>query len=292
MPGREYFSLRYTVPGFIVILTIVGMNYSPIVDLLRIEETSNVFGVVLSFLSLFAGSAIGFLVAQFWFGYFNWQRLDAKRIFRDFEGLMQKKLGWKPDAPERDKTRDSTLSAVMDYMLLYEKDENKWGFCQRKWDIYHILSCALVSLIFGAFLGLLLRVFLNFFFYGIFLFPSLESLNIEKPDLFLFVFALVCSGGFSALIWIMREGVFNEYKRMLRIFITRIGSKADFIKDLEATFPKYFRGANRVLAKLSKEIQYVFKVAKTAEESKKLIEAGFEYVVDFADVKVFRKRKY
>jgi hypothetical protein len=31
--------------------------------------------------------------------------------------------------------------------------------------------------------------------------------------------------------------------------------------------------------------------ARTVEEARKLVEAGFEYVCDFSDVKMFRKRK-
>jgi hypothetical protein len=31
--------------------------------------------------------------------------------------------------------------------------------------------------------------------------------------------------------------------------------------------------------------------AKTVQEAQKLIEAGFEYVCEFSDVKIFRKRK-
>ena len=36
---------------------------------------------------------------------------------------------------------------------------------------------------------------------------------------------------------------------------------------------------------------YVSKVAKTEKEVCKLIEAGFEYVTDFEDAKIFKKRK-
>ena len=37
--------------------------------------------------------------------------------------------------------------------------------------------------------------------------------------------------------------------------------------------------------------EYVCKAAKTVEEASTLIEAGFEYVCDADDVKLFRKRK-
>lgn len=36
---------------------------------------------------------------------------------------------------------------------------------------------------------------------------------------------------------------------------------------------------------------YVCKVAKTVKEASELVEAGFDYVCDVEDYKVFRKRK-
>ena len=38
--------------------------------------------------------------------------------------------------------------------------------------------------------------------------------------------------------------------------------------------------------------EYVSKVAKTSKDACNLVEAGFEYVCDVDDVKIFRKRKY
>ncbi|MDW8040546.1 MAG: site-specific integrase, partial [Nitrososphaerota archaeon] len=37
--------------------------------------------------------------------------------------------------------------------------------------------------------------------------------------------------------------------------------------------------------------EYVCKVARTIEEAKQLIEAGFEYICDIDGAKLFRKRK-
>ena len=39
------------------------------------------------------------------------------------------------------------------------------------------------------------------------------------------------------------------------------------------------------------EEEFTCKVAKNLEEVKELVEAGFEYVCDYNDFKVFRKRK-
>ena len=40
-----------------------------------------------------------------------------------------------------------------------------------------------------------------------------------------------------------------------------------------------------------KDEEYIVRVARTVEEACQLIESGFEYVTDFEDVKLFRKRK-
>ncbi|MEM2937386.1 MAG: hypothetical protein QXJ63_02420 [Candidatus Bathyarchaeia archaeon] len=37
--------------------------------------------------------------------------------------------------------------------------------------------------------------------------------------------------------------------------------------------------------------EYICKTAKTIEEATQLIEAGFEYVTDIDNIKLFRKRK-
>lgn len=37
--------------------------------------------------------------------------------------------------------------------------------------------------------------------------------------------------------------------------------------------------------------EFVVKVAGTLEDAKTLLECGFEYVTDYADYKLFRKRK-
>lgn len=41
----------------------------------------------------------------------------------------------------------------------------------------------------------------------------------------------------------------------------------------------------------NQENEFICKVAQTLEDAKALIEAGFEYVCDFNNVKLFRKRK-
>jgi len=45
------------------------------------------------------------------------------------------------------------------------------------------------------------------------------------------------------------------------------------------------------LIKQDEDEEYISKVAKTVEEARMLVEAGFEYICDIEGVKLFRKRK-
>lgn len=240
MSSREYFSLRYAVPGFSLILVIIGLNFYPIFEILKESVTNNVIGIVLSFLSLFAGSAIGFIVAQIWFAWFTGLKLDYKRVFKHFEKDVETHFGWAPSNKVEDK--DSTLSAVFDYMLLFEKDKNRWEYCQRKWDIYHIMSATLVSLIFGVGVGLILRVTLSLYFLEetSLSWAPIASMPIQT-DFLLFVFTLINVFAFTIVIYVARRQIFNEYNRMLRILIVHMGNKPEFIKELKDAFPGYFK---------------------------------------------------
>ena len=51
---------------------------------------------------------------------------------------------------------------------------------------------------------------------------------------------------------------------------------------------KYIHLAETLAAKSE---DYICKVATTLEECTKLLEAGFEYITDYQDKKLFRKRK-
>ena len=72
MSDRQYFDFRSVVPGFVFILLLIGINFVPILKFLQNPAFSDFFGAFLAFLTLFSGSAIGFLISQIhWYG---WQK--------------------------------------------------------------------------------------------------------------------------------------------------------------------------------------------------------------------------
>lgn len=219
VPNREYFSLRYAVPGFSFILISLGLNYSKIVNFLISSGSSNgnVIPIVISIISLFSGSAIGFLIIQIWFALFHCLRIYARKL-KSFEHDLFKYLKWKPKGEGKDK--DILISALSDYMLIVEKKEMFWSYLQRKWDLYHILWGTIISLILGTAVGLFFRFV-----------PMLPSrTGADSP---LAVITLTMVGVLGLVIFYGSTQVFNEYNKVLKAFILGKKDDKDFIKLLK-----------------------------------------------------------
>lgn len=245
MSSREYFSLRYAVPGFVFILIVVGLNYYPIVEILKGQGTTEVFGVVLSFLSLFAGSAIGFLIAQVWFLIFHYRRGYTKWL-RPLEDDLAQNMGWigkkalrekiekmdKKEAEEYKKKRDVAMASSLDYTLLTMKDSDLWKFFQRKVDLFHIMSSTLISLIVGIVVGFISRLFIQFIFYGNWIEPFFVQATLTlqaKTDILLFSITLISAVFFIWVLRYLRNEVFFEYHPVIKLMI----NSPNFLKKLE-----------------------------------------------------------
>jgi hypothetical protein len=248
MADREYFSLRYLAPGFTFVLIFIGLNFLPVLDILKAigATNENTFGVIISLVSLFASSAIGFLISQVWFGlWFNPKRIAA-RINEPLEETMNLKLKWKlrKKGEKRTKDRDHALIAILNYMLLKGK-ECEWNFCQRKWDIYLLLGCTLASLFLSAVLGFVSRLVLNYTFYGeiqaLSSLGSFRSLNSATQfDILLFAFTCASALFLSVVLFLARKQVFREYFPMMKILINRNATNVAFKTEVRDTFPDFF----------------------------------------------------
>jgi hypothetical protein len=259
MPEREYFSLRYLAPGFGFILVVIGLNYVPILNFLKVSgsgATDNAFSLVLSLASLLASSALGFLISQFWFVCFNHWRIDARIYERlDLKEFIQKR--YKFEFTEKGQQSDDVFSAIMDYLIL--DDEKEWAYCQRKWDIYLLLLCTLVSLCVAVLVGLILRGVINWAFYTLDIcwllsaldpskafvgFLSLDS--IVKIDVLLFVFTLVSVLILGFILYVAQRQVFREYSPMIKIFIVQKSDGKLNRDDLLALFKDSIKPAKDV----------------------------------------------
>lgn len=238
MSSREYFSLRYAVPGFSFILIIVGLNFLPMYDILKALGTTEILAIILSFLSLFTGSAIGFLFTQIWFWRYHSKRIYAP-ILKHLEKPMIENLGWRPGEYTEDK--EVAMSAILDYILCDEKENKFWQYGQRRWDIYHILSCTKVSLLIGYCVGYIFRIIWLILFRN----DLINSpIFIVKNDLILIILTSIFVSIFYLVISNERGQIFNEYYKMLEILLTKKRSDICLIKRLIDVFPAYFEKTN------------------------------------------------
>ena len=236
MAEREYFSLRYTVPGFVFILIIFGINYSVVLNVIGRQGSVDVFSVSVAILSLFASSAIGFLISQIWFFYFHWKRIYAK-ILRwdkhDLEESMKKSFGWNKDATPS-KLRDEIMGTVVDYILnsTVPKESNLFKFFQRKIDLFHTMSSTLLSIVVGLIFGCGIR-----FVVGVF--GSYQFFT--WIDLFLFYFTIISACIFICVLCYLRNEIFFEYHPMLKLFLNKAKKTKDLHEDLHEVYPEYVK---------------------------------------------------
>ncbi len=166
---RGYFSLRYAVPGFTFILLIIGINFFPLSILLSNGNGFD-FGAFLAFLSLLSGSAIGFLLTQFYWlrfqtkvgilGIDTLKLLDDKAPKEIFITALAKKfeLDNSKLSDISCETENRKLLAVLDHISHSEKKETLLRLQDRRWDMYHLLATTEHALMIGIFCGIILRI--------------------------------------------------------------------------------------------------------------------------------------
>jgi hypothetical protein len=239
MSGREYFDLRYTVPGFVFILIIVGVNYSIIVNLFTRQGVTDVFSISISIITLFASSAIGFLISQVWFGYYHLRRVYAKIIRmkgKKLEDSLITNFGW-IKKEKADAETDYRLGSAIDYILNTQCNDNLFRFFQRKIDLFHTMSSICVSFILGLSIGIPIRVILL-------IFDRYYTFNTIF-DLFLFIFTIITSVCIIAVLLYLRREIFFEYHPIMRVLFDNDSTKEEINQKMRNTFNQDFSELNR-----------------------------------------------
>lgn len=162
MPERQYFSLRYAIPGYTFILLIIGINHAPLLAILPGTGFATVFGAFLAFLSLLSGSAIGFLVSQVW--WWRFQKDIGILGLEEFKKTSYRALSETFDLEESqiEGYPKRKLVAVLDYVTHYDADKGVLGLSQRRWDMYHVLSSTSYSMGIAVGAGIICRIILEF----------------------------------------------------------------------------------------------------------------------------------
>lgn len=91
-----------------------------------------------------SGAAIGFLVSQIWYGFYNYYYRPKRYLKEAYEEL--KKLGVNPDS--------IILTTVIDYIVHTIGDNRVKEYIERRYDLFNLLGSTLSAIILALLLGL------------------------------------------------------------------------------------------------------------------------------------------
>ncbi|HLE75416.1 MAG TPA: hypothetical protein VI864_05165 [Candidatus Bathyarchaeia archaeon] len=155
--SRSYFNIRYAAPGYTFILIIVLITLPQLIEifskfnikLLSGGITTELLAVLLAFVSLLGGFAMGFLVSQVWyvfFSYFIREHYGRYPQIRNFlEGTLDRRIN------------DRYLRFfIIDYIHRFS-DEKTLTYTQRRWDLMNTCSSTFAATALGALFGYVIR---------------------------------------------------------------------------------------------------------------------------------------
>jgi len=239
MSEREYFSLRYAIPGYTFILLLIAINYIPLIEVLKRTGVESAFGAFLAFLSLFTGSAIGFLVSQFWYWRFGSQPLlgteqlkpAAVEIYKRY--LKKHKEEEEKDISQEIKDKIEAIGWVFEYIIRRDKEEKFFEYATRRWDMYHVFSSTRYALIIGAVVGLFCR-----FYCEIVLFGCSFSIVQGMAEVVALGFRFLGLAFLFVVLSQQRKRLLSDYCPFLRAIILKSKVEKEEVKEV---FPHYFK---------------------------------------------------
>jgi len=238
MPEREYFSVRYLIPGSTFLILIIGYNIVPLLRLTSSQQISTIFGAVIGVLS---SPTIGFLISQLWW----WRFHDSFGIY-EMGGVepLAKKLSLKTEKKE---DRMNAFK-VYDYVLhwkLHSESELKGlsDYAFRRYDAYVLLSCTKSSLILGIVFGLPIRLASLVFYCSHFVNKfSFLRLDAMKMEIGLWVFITIVAAILILVIYQGQKLLWREHKDIHTAIIRAIIHDPEFDeKELKTIFPECFK---------------------------------------------------
>lgn len=241
MPERSFFDFRYAIPGYTFILLIIIINHVPLFEIMAdLSIDSTAFGAFLAFLSLFSGSAIGFLISQLWWWRFQQNHKEYEVSKKPIEALIDTyKLMRAKNAEQK-----RAILAAYDYIIHSEKNVRLSNYIDRRWDMYHLLSSEFFALIISSISGVFCRVLFQFLPFK-FALPTFQDIldywntSFGKGDfwqrelwILLILFILVAVLGYLLLKG--RKWVITQHSDLSEAVIRRSDVKQE---DLAEAFP-------------------------------------------------------
>ena len=144
MSERTFFSLRYTLPGYTLILIAILLFIPELQTNIFSEGQGALFTAFLAFLFLFSGHALGFLVSQVWYFIFNSCIMGTYPWMNEKAELVKDAYKLNPDKYHR--------VIFFDYILRLNTNKKLKESVERRYDLLHLYGSTLTS----TFLGLAL----------------------------------------------------------------------------------------------------------------------------------------
>lgn len=192
MSDRSIFSYRYTVPGFIFVLSIFSLNLEIIAYYFR----QNIqVSTVLSIASFLTSPALGFLTTQGWYLFF-------RRILPNIHTEWRKSLFNKGIVEENTVT-------ICDYWVYEESNisKNLDNYLTRRLDFFHTLGATSFTILISILAGFTVKFVLIYFDNSINILTSNYGLYLGFVTVILFLLMY--------LFWIAANDVKKEQDDML-----------------------------------------------------------------------------
>jgi len=189
---REYFSSRWAIPGYALILFVAGINYVAILENLVKPETVE---VLFGFLALLSGSALGFLVTQPYYLWLNKGQMFRFACVEQVEKILDE--SFELTLPKSKKKKERILGAILDYAFYMEQKSGGGEVARnpfleyvwRRWDMIQLLLSTRSSLLIGLGIGLAYRICRQLFIVP----PPPINTSEVIVLVFLIIFAIVLS---------------------------------------------------------------------------------------------------
>lgn len=257
MPERGYFETRTAIPGYTFILLILIINYQPLAYVLRgFSQFSSVFGALLAFVALLGGSAIGHLVSQVWWFWF--QRKEGQ--YYDLIKRKEKSRAIKATIKKYKLTNGSgkddiqNVLAVWGYVIHYEMGQNDMKevlkYTTRRWDLFHLHSSIMVTLIVGTLLGALLRILSTFFIFEYYVGKPIQWENLY-PEIGVWILLTPIVVCLFCFFWKSRKWINSQYDAVSAAIIKNSKLQESHMR---AIFPRnYFQTSEKTLERSENE---------------------------------------
>lgn len=148
---RAYFSFRYTLPGYTFLTMILLINIELLISQMKkFPEVIPFFGIIIAFISLLSGSAIGFIISQLWYLIYNYpmKSREILRARRHYQRLMPL-IRFTDD--------DTDLISIMAYILTYKVDNRITSYINRLNDMINSLASTFSAMFLGLCFGYIYR---------------------------------------------------------------------------------------------------------------------------------------